>query len=165
MKYGNWLSLALVLATAPPLLGATKDQALPDKEMLKLMEFLREMEMIKQMEMMTCRRWNHRRRSRARRAKPRQPRRRQPSEAAGEIGNNLGFELAGRARVEPNRALWQSWRKANRKVKRWQKMPPAEKQECANVSSAENLPQSDKEERKRIETARPAGRKAAHGRI
>lgn len=52
MKYGNWLSLALVLAVAPPLLGATKDQALPDKEMLKMMEFLREMEMIKQMEMM-----------------------------------------------------------------------------------------------------------------
>ena len=51
MKFGNWLSIALVFAAAP-VVGATKDQEVPDKEMLKMMEFLREMEMIKQMELM-----------------------------------------------------------------------------------------------------------------
>ena len=51
MKFGNGFALVLLLAAAP-VSGATKDQALPDKEMLKLMEFLREMEMIKQIEMM-----------------------------------------------------------------------------------------------------------------
>jgi len=51
MKFGNCFALALLLAAAP-VSGATQDRALPDKEMLKLMEFLREMEMIKQMEMM-----------------------------------------------------------------------------------------------------------------
>jgi len=51
MKFGNCFALVLILAAAP-VSGATKDQALPDKEMLKLMEFLREMEMIKQMDMM-----------------------------------------------------------------------------------------------------------------
>ena len=52
MKYGNCLPLALVLAAAPPLMSATKDQELPDKEMLRMMEFLREIEMIKHMEIM-----------------------------------------------------------------------------------------------------------------
>ena len=50
MKFGNRFVLALLFAAAP-LSGATKDRALPDNEMLKMMEFLREMEMIKQMEM------------------------------------------------------------------------------------------------------------------
>ena len=52
MKHRNWLALALVLAAAPPVLGAAKNQQLPDKEMLKMLEFLREMEMVKQMELM-----------------------------------------------------------------------------------------------------------------
>ena len=51
MKLGSRLSLALVLA-AVPVMGATKDRELPDKEMLRMMEFLRELEMIKQMEML-----------------------------------------------------------------------------------------------------------------
>ena len=51
MKFANCFALVLLLAAAP-VSGATKDQAPPDKEMLKMMEFLREMEMIKQMEMM-----------------------------------------------------------------------------------------------------------------
>jgi hypothetical protein len=51
MKFGKGFALVLLLAAAPAS-GATKDQAPPDKEMLKLMEFLREMEMIKQMDMM-----------------------------------------------------------------------------------------------------------------
>ena len=52
MKYGNGLTLALVIAAAPSATAATKDQELPDKEMLRMMEFLKEMEMIKQIEMM-----------------------------------------------------------------------------------------------------------------
>ena len=51
MKFGICFALILSLAAAPAS-GATKDQAPPDKEMLRMMEFLREMEMIKQMEMM-----------------------------------------------------------------------------------------------------------------
>lgn len=51
MKFGNCFALVVILAAAP-VSGATKEQELPDKEMLKMMEFLREMEMIKQMEMM-----------------------------------------------------------------------------------------------------------------
>jgi hypothetical protein len=51
MKFSNGFALLLVLAAAPAG-GATKEQALPDKELLKMMEFLREMEMIKQIEMM-----------------------------------------------------------------------------------------------------------------
>jgi hypothetical protein len=52
MKLGMELSLALLIAAAPPALAATKDQELPDKEMLRMMEFLKEMEMIKQMDML-----------------------------------------------------------------------------------------------------------------
>ena len=53
MKYGNGLTLALVLAAAPPAAAATtKDPEIPDKEMLRMMELLKEMEMIKQIEMM-----------------------------------------------------------------------------------------------------------------
>jgi hypothetical protein len=52
MNHRNWLPLTLLLATAQPALGATKETQLPDKEMLQIMEFLREMEMVKQMEMM-----------------------------------------------------------------------------------------------------------------
>jgi hypothetical protein len=52
MKYGNGLTLALMLAAAPPAATATKDQEIPDKEMLRMMELLKEMEMIKQLEMM-----------------------------------------------------------------------------------------------------------------
>ena len=51
MKFSNGFALLLVLAAAPAG-GATKEQALPDKELLKMMEFLREMEMIEQMDMM-----------------------------------------------------------------------------------------------------------------
>jgi hypothetical protein len=51
MKFAHCFTLVLILAASLGL-GATQEQALPDKEMLKLMEFLREMEMIKQMEMM-----------------------------------------------------------------------------------------------------------------
>jgi hypothetical protein len=51
MKLGKGLSLALVLA-AGRAAAATKDQEIPDKEMLRMMEFLREMEMIKQMDML-----------------------------------------------------------------------------------------------------------------
>jgi len=51
MKFANCFALVLLLAAAP-VSGATKEQSLPDKEMLKLMEFLHEMEMIEQMEMM-----------------------------------------------------------------------------------------------------------------
>ncbi len=46
------LSLALLLAGPSAASSATRDTELPDKEMLKMMEFLREMEMLKQMEMM-----------------------------------------------------------------------------------------------------------------
>ena len=49
-RYG--LFVALLLATAQPVLGAIKETELPDKEMLKMMEFLRDMEMIKQLDMM-----------------------------------------------------------------------------------------------------------------
>jgi len=52
MKYGNGLILALVLAVAPAIAAATKDQEIPDREMLRMMELLKEMEMIKQLEMM-----------------------------------------------------------------------------------------------------------------
>lgn len=52
MKYGNGLTLALMLAAAPSATAATKDQELPDREMLRMIEFLKEMEMIKQIEMM-----------------------------------------------------------------------------------------------------------------
>lgn len=52
MFHRTGLSLALLLTTAAPLLGATKEAPPPDKEMLQMMEFLREMEIIKQMEMM-----------------------------------------------------------------------------------------------------------------
>ena len=51
MKLGKGISLALVLAAASAA-AATKDQQLPDKEMLRMMEFLKEMEMIKQMDML-----------------------------------------------------------------------------------------------------------------
>lgn len=51
MKYSNGLTLALLLATAPSATAATKDQELPDREMLRMMEFLKEMEMIKQIEL------------------------------------------------------------------------------------------------------------------
>ena len=52
MMYGKGVTLALMLAAAPPAATATKDQEIPDKEMLRMMELLKEMEMIKQLEMM-----------------------------------------------------------------------------------------------------------------
>jgi len=52
MQFADRLALVLLIATAAPLNGATKDEALPDKEMLRMMEFLREMEMIKQIDML-----------------------------------------------------------------------------------------------------------------
>jgi hypothetical protein len=52
MKYGNRLSLALVLAAAAPAVSATKNQELPDKEMLQMMELLREMDLIKRIDML-----------------------------------------------------------------------------------------------------------------
>lgn len=48
----NGLSLALLLCGPSVLSGATRNGELPDKEMLRIIEFLREMEMLKQMEMM-----------------------------------------------------------------------------------------------------------------
>ncbi len=48
----NPLPLALLLIAVPGLFAATRETDLPDKEMLKMMEFLREMEMVKHMEMM-----------------------------------------------------------------------------------------------------------------
>lgn len=48
----NQLPLALLLIAVPGLFGATREAELPDREMLKMIEFLREMEMVKQMEMM-----------------------------------------------------------------------------------------------------------------
>ena len=52
MNHRRWLPLVVVLIAAPAVFGATQQQQLPDKEMLKMIEFLREMEMIKQLEMM-----------------------------------------------------------------------------------------------------------------
>ena len=52
MRYSNYVSFALALAGATPAVSATKEPDLPDKEMLKMMEFLREMEMIKQLDLM-----------------------------------------------------------------------------------------------------------------
>ena len=52
MNHRRWLPLIILLIAAPAAFGATKEQELPDKEMLKMIEFLREMEMIKQLEMM-----------------------------------------------------------------------------------------------------------------
>jgi len=52
MNRRRWLTLVILLIAAPLVFGATKQQVLPDKEMLKMIEFLREMEMIKQLEMM-----------------------------------------------------------------------------------------------------------------
>ena len=46
------LPLIILLIAAPALFGATKEPELPDKEMLKMIDFLREMEMIKQLDMM-----------------------------------------------------------------------------------------------------------------
>ena len=51
MTFAKCFTLVLLLAAAP-LSGATMDQQLPEKELLRMMEFLREIEMIKQMEMM-----------------------------------------------------------------------------------------------------------------
>jgi hypothetical protein len=48
----NPLPLALLLIAVPGLCAATREAELPDREMLKMMEFLREMEMVKHMEMM-----------------------------------------------------------------------------------------------------------------
>ena len=52
MNHRRWLPLVILLIATPTVLGATKQQELPDKEMLKMIEFLRDMEMIKQLEMM-----------------------------------------------------------------------------------------------------------------
>ena len=52
MNYRYCCALALLLGTAQPAVSATKEQELPDKEMLRMIDFLRDMEMIKQMEMM-----------------------------------------------------------------------------------------------------------------
>ena len=48
----NPLPLALLLIAVPGLFAATREAELPDREMLKMLEFLREMEMVKHMEMM-----------------------------------------------------------------------------------------------------------------
>jgi hypothetical protein len=48
----NPLPLALLLIAVPGLCAATRETDLPDREMLKMMEFLREMEMVKHMELM-----------------------------------------------------------------------------------------------------------------
>jgi hypothetical protein len=52
MNYRHCCSLALLLGTVQPVASATRENDLPDKEMLRMIDFLRDMEMIKQMEMM-----------------------------------------------------------------------------------------------------------------
>ena len=52
MNYRHCCTLALLLGTVQPVVSATREQDLPDKEMLRMIDFLRDMEMIKQMEML-----------------------------------------------------------------------------------------------------------------
>ena len=51
MNYRHCLPLVTILMATPAAMGATKEQELPDKELLKMMDLLRDMEMIKQLEM------------------------------------------------------------------------------------------------------------------
>jgi len=52
MNYRHCCSLALLLGAVQPVASATKERDLPDKAMLRMIDFLRDMEMIKQMEML-----------------------------------------------------------------------------------------------------------------
>jgi hypothetical protein len=52
MRHVTWPIVLLVLAVSTVGFSANKDSSVPDKEMLRMMDFLREMEMIKQAEMM-----------------------------------------------------------------------------------------------------------------
>jgi hypothetical protein len=52
MNYRHYWTLALLLSAAQPVSSATQERDLPDKVMLRMIDFLRDMEMIKQMEMM-----------------------------------------------------------------------------------------------------------------
>jgi hypothetical protein len=52
MNYRHCCALALLLGTVQPAVSATKEQELPDKEMLRMIDFLRDMEMIKRMDML-----------------------------------------------------------------------------------------------------------------
>jgi hypothetical protein len=54
MKLGGGLTLTLapLLAAALSAAAATRGQEIPDKEMLRMMEFLKEMELIRQMDML-----------------------------------------------------------------------------------------------------------------
>jgi hypothetical protein len=52
MKYHHCWSLALLLGAVQPVASATQERDLPDKAMLRMIDFLRDMEMIKQMEML-----------------------------------------------------------------------------------------------------------------
>jgi hypothetical protein len=52
MNYRHCGALALLLGAAQPVASATREQELPDKEMLRMIDLLRDMEMIKQMDML-----------------------------------------------------------------------------------------------------------------
>jgi hypothetical protein len=52
MSRVTWPLVLLVLAVPTAGFSANRDSSVPDKEMLRMMDFLREMEMIKQAEMM-----------------------------------------------------------------------------------------------------------------
>jgi hypothetical protein len=52
MRHVTWPMILLVLTVSTVGFAANKDSSVPDKEMLRMMDFLREMEMIKQAEMM-----------------------------------------------------------------------------------------------------------------
>ncbi|MSP39986.1 MAG: hypothetical protein EXR70_15970 [Deltaproteobacteria bacterium] len=51
-NFRHWSVVALLLGAFQPAAGASRQQELPDKEMLRMIDFLRDMEMIKQMEML-----------------------------------------------------------------------------------------------------------------
>ena len=52
MPISSWLAVLLVLLLVTAGLAATKDDAKPDREMLRMIDFLREMEVIKNMDLM-----------------------------------------------------------------------------------------------------------------
>ncbi len=52
MRISSWLVVLLVPLLVTAGLAATKDDAKPDREMLRMIDFLREMEVIKNMDLM-----------------------------------------------------------------------------------------------------------------
>ena len=49
---GQWVFLLALVLTPPAVSAASKEDAQPDREMLRMLEFLKDMEVIKNMEMM-----------------------------------------------------------------------------------------------------------------